>query len=76
MFSFITGVSLSEYIRRRWLTAAAFELQTSLCQYIYVALGETVNARISFSLKSPWRLWMIIHIYHYEGMELSEFAMS
>jgi hypothetical protein len=76
MISFITGVSLPDYIRRRWLTVAAFELQKSLCQYIYVALGETVNARISFSLKSPWGLWMIIHIYHYAGMELSEFVMS
>lgn len=29
MFPFITGVSLSEYIRRRRLTLAAFELQTN-----------------------------------------------
>lgn len=29
MFSFITGVPLSEYIRHRRLTLAAFELQTS-----------------------------------------------
>ena len=29
MFPFITGVSLSEYIRRRRLTLAAFELQTT-----------------------------------------------
>ena len=27
MFSFVTGISLSEYIRRRRLTLAAFELQ-------------------------------------------------
>jgi AraC family transcriptional regulator len=29
MFSFITGVTLSEYMRRRRLTLAAFELQTT-----------------------------------------------
>ncbi len=38
MFSFITGVPLSEYIRRRRLTLAAFELQTSEIRVIDVAL--------------------------------------
>lgn len=37
MFSFITGVPLSEYIRRRRLTLAAFELQTSDVKIIDVA---------------------------------------
>jgi len=38
MFPFITGVSLSEYIRRRRLTLAAFELQTTDVKVIDVAL--------------------------------------
>lgn len=38
MFSFITGVPLSEYIRRRKLTLAAFELQHSDIKVIEVAL--------------------------------------
>lgn len=38
MFSFITDVSLSEYIRRRRLTLAAFELQNSNVKVIDVAL--------------------------------------
>ena len=38
MFPFITGVTLSEYIRRRRLTLAAFELQTSQTKVIDVAL--------------------------------------
>lgn len=38
MFPFITGVSLSEYIRRRRLTLAAFELQTTEAKVIDVAL--------------------------------------
>lgn len=38
MFSFITDVPLSEYIRRRRLTMAAFELQTSNIKVIEVAL--------------------------------------
>ncbi len=38
MFPFITGVSLSEYIRRRRLTLAAFELQTTEAKVIDVAM--------------------------------------
>ena len=38
MFPFITGVTLSEYIRRRRLTLAAFELQTTNAKVIDVAL--------------------------------------
>lgn len=38
MFSFITDVSLSEYIRRRRLTLAAFEVQNSVIKVIDVAL--------------------------------------
>jgi len=38
MFSYITGVSLSEYIRRRRLTLAAFELRSSDCKIIDIAL--------------------------------------
>jgi AraC family transcriptional regulator len=37
MFSFITGVPLSEYIRRRRLTLAAFELQTGGARVIELA---------------------------------------
>lgn len=38
MFPFITGITLSEYIRRRRLTLAAFELQTTDAKVIDVAL--------------------------------------
>jgi len=38
MFPFITGVTLSEYIRRRRLTLAAFELQTSSTKVIDIAM--------------------------------------
>jgi len=38
MFPFITGVTLSEYIRRRRLTLAAFELQTTDVKVIDIAL--------------------------------------
>lgn len=34
MFSFIAGISLSEYIRRRRLTCAAFELNASSVKII------------------------------------------
>ncbi len=38
MFSYITGVPLSEYIRRRRLTLAAFELQSNRVKVIDTAL--------------------------------------
>ena len=38
MFSYIADVPLSEYIRRRRLTLAAFELLTSDAKIIYIAL--------------------------------------
>lgn len=38
MFPFITGISLSEYIRRRRLTLAAFELQTTAAKVIDISM--------------------------------------
>ena len=35
MFTYITGISLAEYIRRRRMTQAAFELQrTNICVFL------------------------------------------
>lgn len=49
MFSFITEVPLSEYIRRRRLTLAAFELQTSDSKVIDVALKYGYESPEAFS---------------------------
>lgn len=49
MFSFITGVSLAEYIRRRRLTLAAFELQKSHVKVIDVALKYGYESPEAFS---------------------------
>ena len=49
MFSFITAVSLSEYIRRRRLTMAAFELQSSDVKIIDVALNYGYESPEAFS---------------------------
>ncbi|OPJ64804.1 AraC family transcriptional regulator [Clostridium oryzae] len=49
MFSFITGVPLSEYIRRRRLTVAAFELQTSKIKVIDVAVKYGYESSEAFS---------------------------
>ncbi|MGG7165347.1 AraC family transcriptional regulator [Clostridium ihumii] len=38
IFTFITGITLSEYIRRRKMTLAAFELQNSTIKVIDIAL--------------------------------------
>ncbi|MFG6150095.1 AraC family transcriptional regulator [Halobacillus sp. B23F22_1] len=45
MFSFLAGISLSEYIRRRRLTLAAFELNTSDV--------KVIDAAIKYGYQSP-----------------------
>ncbi len=49
MFSYIAGVPLSEYIRRRRLTLAAFELQTGDCKVIDTALKYGYESPEAFS---------------------------
>lgn len=49
MFSFITDISLAEYIRRRRMSAAALELQISDAKVIDVALKYGYESSISFS---------------------------
>ncbi|CAG7597107.1 HTH-type transcriptional activator RhaR [Paenibacillus solanacearum] len=49
MFSFITNVPLSEYIRRRRLTLAAFELQNSGVKVIDIALKYGYESPEAFS---------------------------
>lgn len=49
MFPFITGVSLSEYIRHRRLTLAAFELQTTDSKVIDVALKYGYDSPEAFA---------------------------
>lgn len=49
MFSFIAGVPMSEYIRRRRLTLAAFELQTSNVKVIDLALKYGYESPEAFS---------------------------
>jgi AraC family transcriptional regulator len=49
MFSSISGISLSEYIRRRRLTLAAFEIQKSDIRVIDVAIKYGYGSADSFS---------------------------
>lgn len=49
MFSFLAGVTLSEYIRRRRLTLAAFELNNSNKRIIDVAIKYGYNSPDSFT---------------------------
>jgi AraC family transcriptional regulator len=49
MFSFLAGVTLSEYIRRRRLTLAAFELNCSNIRVIDVAVKYGYNSPDSFT---------------------------
>jgi len=49
MFSFLAGISLSEYIRRRRLTLAAFELKDSSVKVIDIAIKYGYNSPDSFA---------------------------
>ena len=49
MFSFITDILLTEYIRRRKLTLAAIELQNSDIKVIDLAFKYGYNSPVSFS---------------------------
>lgn len=49
MFSFLAGITLSEYIRRRRLTLAAFELQTGDLRIMDVAVKYGYSSADAFS---------------------------
>lgn len=49
MFSFLAGITLSEYIRRRRLTLAAFELQTSNLRILDVAVKYGYKSADAFT---------------------------
>ncbi|MBN6192897.1 GyrI-like domain-containing protein [Aneurinibacillus sp. BA2021] len=49
MFSFLAGISLSEYIRRRRLTLAAFELKDNNVKVIDIAIKYGYNSPDSFA---------------------------
>lgn len=49
MFSFLAGIPLSEYIRRRRLTLAAFELKGSSVKVIDIAVKYSYNSPDSFA---------------------------
>ena len=56
MFSFLSGISLSEYIRRRRLTLAAFELRDSDLKVIDVAVKYGYHSPDSFT-----RAFQLLH---------------
>lgn len=56
MFSFITGIPISEYIRRRRLTLAAFEIQSNAVKIIDIALKYGYESPESFT-----RAFKIVH---------------
>jgi len=66
MFSFLAGLSMSEYIRRRRLTLAAFDLQQSQVRIIDVA--------VKYGYSSPDAFTKAFHNYH--GVTPSEARTS
>ena len=49
IFSYVVGISLSEYVRRRRLSQAAFELQSKCCKVIDVAIKYGYNSPDAFT---------------------------
>ena len=49
MFSYIAGITLSEYLRRRKMTAAAFELTSSNVKVIDLALKYGYESPTAFN---------------------------
>ena len=49
IFAYVTGISLSKYIRRRRMTQAAFELQGSNQRVLDIALKYGYNSPTSFN---------------------------
>lgn len=49
IFSYATGISLSEYIRRRRMTAAAFDLQTTCLKVMDIALKYGYESPTAFN---------------------------
>lgn len=49
MFSYVAGISLSEYIRRRRMTQAAFELQNTDLKVIEIAMKYGYTSAASFN---------------------------
>lgn len=49
MFSFLAGLPLSEYVRRRRLTLAAFDLQSSQLKIIDIALNYGYSSPDAFT---------------------------
>lgn len=73
MFSFITNVTLAEYIRRRRLTLAAVDLQNSNAKVIDIALKYGYESPVSFA-----RAFQLLHgvnpaLARQEGIELKAY---
>ena len=49
MFSYVAGISLAEYIRKRRMSQAAFELQRTDRKVIDIALKYGYNSPTSFN---------------------------
>ena len=49
MFSYVAGISLSEYVRRRRMTQAAFELQSTDCRVLDIGLKYGYGSPTSFN---------------------------
>jgi len=56
MFSFLTGISITEYVRNRRMTLAAFELQNYDKKIIDIALKYGYNSPVSFA-----RAFRLVH---------------
>lgn len=73
VFSFITGVSLAEYIRRRRLTLAAFEIHNSKIKIMDIALKYGYESPISFARAFQAQHGIVPSLARQDGAELKAF---
>ena len=75
MFSYVAGISLSDYIRRRRMSQAAFDLQRCDARVLDVALkyGYTFK-RFTVSLRQPQKISAkhCMHIRRYSFLSISQ----
>lgn len=74
MFSFITDIPLSEYIRRRRLTLAAFELQNSVVKVIDLAVKYGYDSPISFARAFQNQHGVTPSLARNKGIELKAYS--
>ena len=72
MFTYAAGISLSEYIRRRKMTQAAFDLQTTKCKVLDIALKYGYCLLYTSGFNCPKMSWIPLLIIYQMIIQMSK----